>query len=169
MTQVQQIKYSYWGSEKPEHKNYWSDVDNLAHLIGLALEKDSLIGVRQTKEKFGDARVYIDMVDQEKALAAYNKLYGTELTYENLDDPKYIEYCEKEEIKSARHYRATYLMFFNLFPQYENAIYNGADAGCYLKKTKEEYDAWRAISIEKGYYEAADKDKVYQVCQWSDK
>lgn len=169
MTQVEQIKYSYWGSEKPEHKHYWSHIDSIALLIGLTLEKDSLIGVRQTKEKFGDARVYIDMVDQEKALEAYNKLHGAELTYENLDDPKYAEFCEKAELSSAKHYRATYLMFFDLFPQYKSAIYNGADKGCYLKQTKEEYDAWLAAAIEKGYYQAAEKQKVYQVCGWSDK
>jgi len=85
VTEVPQIRYVCWGSESPEHAWYWSAVACMADLIGMALQSHG-INVVQTKEKFGDARVYIEAREDEDVplsriedRRAYREVYMTAL------------------------------------------------------------------------------------------
>jgi hypothetical protein len=82
---VPQIRYHRWGAEPPEHAWYWNAVGSMADLIGMALRSHGIYVV-QTKEKYGDARVYIGSRDDEDtALSrvedrrAYREVYAAAL------------------------------------------------------------------------------------------
>lgn len=74
---VPQIYYGNWHAElAPGHENYWWMVGTIASWLGYALEGSihgcrrepqfmSTIGVRQTKEKFGEVRCYCHLADTE--------------------------------------------------------------------------------------------------------
>ena len=55
---VRQIRYTKWGEGKDEHPNYFRDIDDIADIIGAMLETYGIL-VTQTKEKFGQCRVYV--------------------------------------------------------------------------------------------------------------
>ena len=73
---VKQVYYSNWSSKLEEgHSNYWSEISNISIMIGNDLigpfqmnyylngdddylNQISSIAVIQTKEKFGEVRVY---------------------------------------------------------------------------------------------------------------
>ena len=110
---TEQIYYSYWGSQKEEHKDYFYTIGTIASWIGYALigprhtpyttdiKPLSNISVLQTKEKFGSPRVYVSFSDETL-------------------------------LEDAKHYRHTYQTAIKLFPQYEKAIREGMDYEKYL-------------------------------------
>jgi hypothetical protein len=110
---TEQIYYSFWGSQKEEHKDYFYTIGTIASWIGYALIGPrhtpyttditplSNIAVLQTKEKFGSPRVY-------------------------------VSFSEETRLEDAKHYRRTYQAAIRLFPQYEKAIREGMDYEEYL-------------------------------------
>jgi hypothetical protein len=97
---VEQVRYSHYGSAPPEHGWYWGAVDGIAWLIGRALEAEGLV-VTQTKEKFGSARVYVGACDDEDAPLS--------------------------TVKRRQSYRLVYMMALAAHPQLRSAIRDGAD------------------------------------------
>jgi hypothetical protein len=98
--EVEQIRYTRWGSEPPEHGWYWNAVDGIAWLIGRALEAEGL-RVVQTKEKFGRACVYVGCNDDEDAPLS--------------------------TVERRKSYHFVYMMALAAHPQLRSAILAGAD------------------------------------------
>jgi hypothetical protein len=181
---VEQVYYSNW-SDKLEvgHDDYWSDISNLSVMIGndligpyqmnyfLSADDDYLkqissIAVIQTKEKFGEVRVYCRLgckfIIQKKysnhasKIAEKNKSWADFIKNgikpkgyspwweKSMRDnyplsPEEPEAFFKRELESdIMHYRNTYLKYINLLPHYEKAIVSGADNQKWLFRTKEE-------------------------------
>ena len=173
-----QVFYSNWSQKlKKGDENYWWTIATIADWIGHALEGSrripgqqpiwaSTIGVVQTKEKFGQVRVYCYFALSEAVEAEY-KLYVSNIKEEN---SKYYDWkssgqqahIKKEEYESGkypiklktiedfsqecyfkdlRHYREVYYEAFKLWPQYESAIRAGADFSEYLLEL-DEVDAY---------------------------
>lgn len=59
-----QIFFMTWGSQTDEHRNYFRDIEDIAHLIGAQMEADG-VKVVQTKEKFGQPRVYVTLRSED--------------------------------------------------------------------------------------------------------
>jgi len=97
---IEQIAYSRYGDEKPEHAWYWEAVDGIAWLIGRALEAEG-IPVTQTKEKFGTVRVYVGSNEDENAPLS--------------------------TVERRRSYRLVYQMAVAAHPHLRSSIIGGAD------------------------------------------
>lgn len=164
MAKTDQIFYSNYSAKlKPEHKNYWSDIGDIAYLISLHLESYSTIRTTDHKEKFGTARVYTYFGDFDKVLEKYGKDFKKlyKITDKLPDDfEAFTEKCVKEDYK---HYRHTYLMFKRLFPHYWHSLWGGADYQAILYDTKEDYLGNRDINVQH-----KEKHEIYQICGWSD-
>ena len=118
---TKQIYYSFWGTEKEEHKNYFTDIANIADWIGYALIGArtsaftgeiitlSNIQVMQTKEKFGSPRVY-------------------------------VSFSSDKTLEDAQHYRYVYQTAIQLWPHYEKSIVSGMDYPEYLYTKEEEIE-----------------------------
>jgi len=92
-----QIYYSNWNQKlKEEHKDYWWMISKISEWIGNSLESSrsghsnspffiSTIGVIQTKEKFGDCRVYLTLACDHLVKSRYanlvNKIEKNNLAY----------------------------------------------------------------------------------------
>jgi|TARA_R110000803_G_scaffold16568_2_gene45386 hypothetical protein len=168
---VDQIYYNNWnGNIAPGHEDYFSKVSLIAEWIGYALESSlsgwhdgwnhfATITVQQTKEKFGDCRVYCsmatyelveklwkeDVADIKKKNDLYHRWVAGDLDEENhkavtphilssfsgsvypLDELTSEEFAKSCAKSDADHYRLTYQQAFMLWPEYENAIWAGAD------------------------------------------
>jgi len=97
---VEQIRYSRWGTEAPEHGWYWNAVASMADLIGMALRSRGIYVV-QTKEKYGRASVYIGSHDDEDAALT--------------------------RIEDRQAYREVYMAALDAAPMLRSAILDGAD------------------------------------------
>jgi len=118
-----QIYYSFWGTEKEEHKNYFTDIGIIADWIGYALVGArtnaftgeiitiSNIRVMQTKEKFGSPRVY-------------------------------VQFSKDNLLEDAQHYRYIYQTAIRLWPHYEKSIRDGMDYPEYLFSNDEEVEEY---------------------------
>lgn len=100
MSDVPQIRYHRWGTEPPEHAWYWNAVGSMADLIGMALRSHGIYVV-QTKEKYGDARVYIGARDDEDTVLS--------------------------RVEDRRAYREVYAAAVAAAPMLRSAILDGAD------------------------------------------
>jgi len=101
---TEQIHYTRWREElSPAHENYWWTVNTIAKWIAFALDGHPHLETLESKEKFGQCRVYCVMP------------LGAE-----------------EKLQSARWYRQVYLDAFELWPAYEKSIYLGASYPQYL-------------------------------------
>lgn len=204
---VKQIYYSNWSNKLEEgHENYWSDISDISIMIGndligpyqmnyyLSKEDDYLkqlssIAVLQTKEKFGEVRVYCrlgcESIIQKKysshasEVARKNKEWsdfmkdGTKPSsysrwWEKSMREKYPivpddfeEFKDKEVFSDIMHYRNVYFKYIRLLPHYELAIRSGADHPEYLMESKE--DALEYIKKEKLRLE-----KCKETYDWSD-
>lgn len=141
---VEQIYYSYWGTESKEHKDYFDIIDMIARWIGYALISPrhiylgelvlgSNIKVLQVKEKFGSPRIY-------------------------------VEFGEESLLEDVWYYREVYKEAIQLWPQYELAIREGMDYEEYLFETMEEIDAFiqeRLLWPIKAKEDGVIDDKVY--------
>ena len=183
---VEQIYYSNWSQElKKGHENYWHTIFLIAEWIGNSLEAsrrltnqetswNSTIGVAQTKEKFGQVRVYCyfatpNAVKKEykrlkkrikKQNQAYYKWKNTghcapwkKKEYSSgkfpIKIPDLSEFTKECYFKDLKYYRKVYFDAFKLWPQYEKAIRNGADLSEYLFETQEELEQHYDNLIEK--------------------
>ena len=176
---VKQIYYSNW-SQKLEsgHENYWQIISIIAEWIGNSLEGcrrisgqkpswNSTIGVAQTKEKFGEVRVYCYFAMEsavnkkykklkkiiKKKNAAYYKWTQTnnclpwmKKEYESgkypIAIPDLVEFTQECYFNDLKYYRQVYLEAFKLWPQYKKAIQNGADLREYLFETTKGLDEY---------------------------
>jgi len=185
---MEQVYYSNWGDElSPGHENYWKDISDISIMIGNDLispfqrnyhldEEDdylnqmSSIVVLQTKEKFGEVRVYCRLGSEyiiskeyskevskaEKQNESWRKFlregikpshyskWWEKSMRENypLSPPETDEYFQKRVFEDIMHYRSVYFKYFRLFPHYKNAIISGADHSEYLFETKKEADLY---------------------------
>ena len=174
---VKQIYYSNWSEKLNEgHETYWQTLSLIAEWIGNSLEScrrtaghkpfwDSTIGVSQTKEKFGQVRVYCYFAmdsavnrkykrlkkDTKKQNEEYHKWINTshcspwmKKEYESgkypIKIPDISEFTKECYFKDLKYYRKVYFDAFKLWPQYEKAIRNGADLSEYLFETDKELD-----------------------------
>ena len=183
---IEQIYYSNW-SEKLEkgHEDYWHIIGTIAEWIGNTLEGCrrtagnkpswiSTIGVSQTKEKFGQVRVYCyfamdSAVNKEykhlkKNIKKQNEGYYNWVETSRCDPwarkeyesgeypikiPDISEFTKECYFKDLKYYRKVYFDAFELWPQYEKAIRNGADLHEYLFETEEELDQYYDSMINK--------------------
>lgn len=181
---VEQVYYSNWGQTLEEgHKNYWEDIGDIAQMIGNDLispyqmnyyipegedylKQMSSIAVLQTKEKFGEVRVYCSIGCESIISKKYAK-HVSEVTKKNnqwaeflrsqIKPPGYSSWWEKtmraeypispkdfdvfseEEVFSdIQHYRNTYMKYVRLFPHYKRSIISAADYGEYILDGKED-------------------------------
>jgi len=186
---MEQIRYHSYSDElKPEHKNYWSDIDQIARLIALQLEgyctsyrknkhdfykfdyadKSTTITVQQYKEKFGSIRVYWTPVNPELVEQKYKELceYNTKFNKPQISLEDFRERCLIQDIL---HYRNTYFSMKSLFPQYWSAMYDGADNHEYLIETKEEYLELVNEELKdkpEGKFFTRYKDEVFKILNW---
>lgn len=134
--QVEQIFYSQWGRQKPEHKDYFDDIEMIAEWIAWGLEAQqsgwseksnqmSTIAVQQHKEKYGTARVYCSLAAESKV----NPLWRAELRrWNKLDEktrgprPDKKEFTRRCLISDLRWYRYVYKKALRCWPQYETAL-----------------------------------------------
>lgn len=130
---VEQISYSYWGDPNAP-KDYFSQVDRIAYVIGLMLSDMSTIWVSQTKEKFGQPRVYVD-------IAAYEKVHDKwkSLGNKGKPDDEFFQACRASDMK---HYNYCYRVAYELFPQYRKIISEGADYTEWTFCSTYEWDMW---------------------------
>ena len=198
-----QIYYSNWANKlQGGHENYWSDISDISIMIGndligpyqmnyfLSEDEDYLrqmssIAVIQTKEKFGEVRVYCrvgcEFIIQKKysnhasKIAEKNKSWadfmkngvkprGHSVWWEKEMRKSYPLHPEdpeaffKREVESdIMHYRNTYLKYIGLLPHYEKAIISGADHPEWLMRTKEE----AMIYIDKKRSSLEDNSNMY--------
>lgn len=198
----EQIYYSNW-SDKLEggHENYWRDISDISIMIGNDLigpyqmnyirkdDEDYLrqlhsIAVLQTKEKFGEVRVYCsigceyiiskkysnhvsdvnkknkewqDFMRSGAKPAGYSKWWEKKMREEYPIQPLNKEKFYEDHINSdIMHYRNTYLKYIRLFPHYKDAILGGASFSEYLFETKE--DAIKYIKeMEDEFLESKEK------------
>lgn len=200
---VDQIYYSNWSNELKEgHENYWSDISDISVMIGndligpyqmnYYLSKDddylkqlSSIAVLQTKEKFGEVRVYCRLGCETIIQNKYSK-HVSETVRKNKEWSDFLkggvkpknyskwweksmrdkyplkpeeasDFWQKEIFSDIMHYRNTYLKYIRLFPHYEMAIRSGADHSEYLIDSKEEAIKY----IEKEKLRLEESAKVY--------
>lgn len=71
MTEIKDVYYFNW-SDKNAPKQYWKDIEDIANQIGAALHRAG-IAVFQSKEKFGECRVYVSL--SPKHIKKYRKIY----------------------------------------------------------------------------------------------
>lgn len=142
--QIEQLKFSSWG-DRNAPKEYWQTVDSIAHFIGAGLDgllrfggdrsTWSTIVVMSTKEKFGDARVECHLAHEELVITAWEHdssfVHGS--TVPN-------EFRVKRQLQDVKHYRETYKKAFGAWPQYYDAIRNGASYPGLLCHTKLEFE-----------------------------
>ena len=167
-----QVKYSSW-QDPNAPKQYWNDVESLAYFIGKALDgrlyafdhherSFSTIRVLQTKEKFGDPRVYCRLADAELVTRAYEKSSKFE--------PGEVPHSFKiyRVIEDAKLYRSVYQRLMKLVPQYYVIIRNGADYPGLICETKEELDELLASPFYAGTaLDAEDPEQLkalYELC-----
>lgn len=128
-----QIRYMGWGTNSPDHPTYWNDIADIADMIGASLggavhgfSKEryapSTIRVQQTKEKFGDARVYCILADDELVENQW-------LRSNQPNDPSPVsdEFKTRCLMDDIRHYNKIYTSMIRLVPHYRDAIISGAD------------------------------------------
>ena len=181
---TKQIYYSNWSDRlDPEHENYWEDISNISTMIGNDLigpyqmnyyvKKDeyylnqiSSIAVLQTKEKFGEVRVYCrlgcEQIISEKYKREFDKAFCKNKEWRDFmisgKKPKHYSKSWEEKTKEAypfepkdknifreecelydvKHYRSTYFKYYRLFPHYKSAIGSGASHPEYLMGNKED-------------------------------
>ncbi len=183
---VKQIYYSNWSQELEKgHENYWEMINTIAHWIGNSLEAtrrttgskpmwESTIGVSQTKEKFGQVRVYCYFAIDSAVNKEYKRLKKS-IKQQNEDyyrwkntgqcdfwkkkdynsgkypikTPDLSEFTKECYFKDLKYYRKVYFDAFKLWPQYEKAIRSGADLSEYLFETEEELDQHYETLISK--------------------
>ena len=139
--QVEQIFYSHWGKQKPEHKNYFSDIEAIAEWIAWGLEAQqsgwsdkpnqmSTIAVTQHKEKYGTVRVYCTLAASSKI----KPLWRAELRLWSKMDPATRgprpdkkDFDRRCLISDLRWFRSVYKKALYCWPQYETAIRSSAE------------------------------------------
>ena len=131
-----QIYYSDWSDKLASgHESYWEDINDIATWMGYAMEgyhnghRVSTIRVMQTKEKFGEVRIYVALADEEFVKEKYEK-YSIKTTLE--------EYAEKCYLTDCKHYRDVYMAAKRWWPQYWEAISSGADYSEFLCENPQE-------------------------------
>jgi len=105
-----QIRFTNY-QDKTAPKEYWAYIQSIAEIISWGLSSGG-IEVLQYKEKFGEVRVYVDFSTVKK----------------------------EKLIKQYQHYRYVYLKIMSMFPQYNSAIFSGADYSYLLFQSKEYFD-----------------------------
>ncbi len=204
-----QVYYSNWSDVLSSgHENYWDDINDISIMIGndligpyqmnYYLEKNdsylkqlSSIAVLQTKEKFGEVRVYCmlacDSIISEKYKVEFSKAFNKNKEWKDfiafgkkpknysrgwedrMSEAYPIEAKGKEsfsqecEVYDAKHYRRTYLKYFRLFPHYKKAIRSGATYPEYLFDNKKEAKEY-LDSLKKNLVSSANIiKKVYNI------
>ena len=181
-----QIYYSNWSDQlEDQHVDYWWSIASIAEWIGNALESSrrrssvptswlSTIGVSQTKEKFGEVRVYCHLALPSAVEEKYNqeveKIKKQNIEYHNwvvtkkcplymekryktgpypLKIPDLYEFTQECYLNDLKYYRRIYIDAFRLWPQYEAAIRGGADLMEYLFENEDEVDEHYDYVLEK--------------------
>jgi hypothetical protein len=176
---VKQIYYSNWSEKLNEgHETYWQTLPLIAEWIGNSLESCrrlaghkpcwvSTIGVSQTKEKFGQVRVYCYFAMESAVSKKYKRLKKKikkqnegyykwlktnqcspwiKKKYESgeypIEIPDISEFTKECYFKDLKYYRSVYFDAFKLWPQYEKAIRSGADLFEYLFETNKDLDEY---------------------------
>jgi len=211
---TEQVYYSDWNDKlAPGHEDYWNKISIIAEWIGYALEASisgyspmwnhlATITVQQTKEKFGQARVYTnlathehveqqwkeDLTDAKEKNNRYHRWVSGDLDEENhkeitphilssfkyntypLDEPTLEEHEQQCREYDSAHYRHVYQQAFTLWPEYEYAIWSGADHPNYLFndiEELEEYYAKQVDDINESSY-LTDDDKVVATTRYEE-
>ena len=103
-------------------------------MIGAMLKDLSTIAISQTKEKFGEARVYVDIANFERVEDLW-RAHGQS------GEPT-GDFINLRRISDMKHYHYIYRMITQLFPQYKKAIVSGADYIEWTFSTFKEWDDW---------------------------
>ena len=180
---TEQIYYSNWGDKlKPGHESYWDDISSLSSMIGNDLispyqmnyflkegedylRQSSSIAVIQTKEKFGQVRVYcrlgcnsiiskkyskhvMDIADQNKKWSNFLMFGEKPKEYSSFWERRMREKYpispeDKDEFFLKKYksdiftYRNVYMRYFRMLPHYRDAMFYGADYPEYLLENGE--------------------------------
>lgn len=181
---VEQIFYSSWYNNDAQ-KDYFYTINTIADIIGAALigflpyrnsneyDRLSTISVNQTKEKFGEARVYCSLGELSLIYRKYNSYNSNN----KIDENKHLEeqedkvklFAKESLIADKKHYRSVYMDFWKLFPQYRKSIMYGADWIEYIYPTKEQYEehyySFHVSRIDKALANCEEDKKNYLVEQ----
>lgn len=130
---TEQIFFKSWYDPKAP-KEYFSTIDRIAYVIGLMLAENSTITIEQTKEKFGEPRIYVSIASLEKVNERWQKLGNAG----DVDD----EFIDAARISDIKHYNHCYRVAYELFPQYRKAISAGADFTEWTFSSTYEWDMW---------------------------
>jgi len=160
---VEQIFYSHWGKQKPEHASYFSDIEAIAEWIAWGLEAQqtgwsvkpnqmSTIAVTQHKEKYGTVRVYCSLAAESKVAP----LWRAELRRWNKMDaetrgpkPSKQTFARQCLIADLGWFRCVYKKALYCWPQYEAAIKSSAEWSIVLGTSADVNNAVRKRMITK--------------------
>lgn len=139
---VQQVRYRTWGTEPPG-SSYFEDIDLIAQWIGWGLEAQSTgwrvtphqmstIAVQQSKEKWGEVRVYCSLAASNRVTAAWRRHLADWRKESGKEGdlsprPKRADF-EQECLRRDREwYRQVYSSAVRSWPHYREAILTSAD------------------------------------------